>query len=50
MKKPDGDKLRFTFAGSTYFNRMKQLGLYTTDKNIIANKTNPGVIKIKLLR
>ena len=38
MKKPEGDKLRFTFAGSTYFNRMKNLGLYTTDKNVIVNK------------
>lgn len=35
MHKEDGDKLRFTFAGSIYFNRMKELGFYTTDKNII---------------
>ena len=44
MKKPEGDKLRFTFAGSTYFNRMKDLGLYTIDKNIIVNR----VIKASL--
>ena len=26
MSKPDGEKLRFTFAGSIYFDRMKELG------------------------
>ncbi|WP_330616120.1 FAD-dependent oxidoreductase [Romboutsia sp. 13368] len=34
MSKPDGDKLRFTFAGSIYFNRMKELGFYSTDSNV----------------
>lgn len=34
MSKTDGDKLRFTFAGSIYFNRMKDLGFYSIDSNI----------------
>ena len=34
MSKPDGDKLRFTFAGSIYFNRMKELGFYSIDSNV----------------
>ena len=34
MIKPDGDKLRFTFAGSIYFNRMKELGFYSIDSNV----------------
>lgn len=38
MHKPDGDKLRFTFAGSTYFNRMKEIGFYTTDVDKITNR------------
>jgi len=29
---------RFTFAGSIYFNRMKELGLYTIDKKIIKKR------------
>ncbi|MEA4825609.1 MAG: FAD-dependent oxidoreductase, partial [Clostridium sp.] len=33
-------KSRFTFAGSVYFNRMKELGLYTIDKNQIKEKIN----------
>lgn len=27
----EGRKDRYTFAGSVYFERMKELGLYTTD-------------------
>ena len=34
MSKPDGDMLRFTFAGSIYFNRMKELGFYSIDSNV----------------
>lgn len=34
----EGRKDRYTFAGSIYFNRMKDLGLYTIDKNEIADK------------
>lgn len=38
MNKEDGDKLRFTFAGSIYFDRMKKIGFYSTDKDIIAGR------------
>ncbi|MGL6107316.1 hypothetical protein [Romboutsia sp.] len=38
MHKLEGDKLRFTFAGSIYFNRMKELGFYTTDTNEIYDR------------
>ena len=34
MSKPDGEKLRFTFAGSIYFDRMNELGFYSTDSNV----------------
>ncbi|WP_300384499.1 FAD-dependent oxidoreductase [Clostridium sp.] len=34
----EGRKDRYTFAGSIYFNRMKELGLYTVDKKEIKNK------------
>ena len=38
MHKKDGAKKRFTFAGSIYFNRMKELGLYTIDKEKIKKR------------
>lgn len=38
MHKHDGDKLRFTFAGSMYFNRMKETGFYTTDVDEITKR------------
>ncbi|MGF7397121.1 FAD-dependent oxidoreductase [Thermoanaerobacterium thermosaccharolyticum] len=34
----EGLKNRYTFAGGKYFERMKSLGLYTTDTNIIKEK------------
>lgn len=34
----EGLKERFTFAGTDYFKRMKELNLYTTDAGIIKNK------------
>ena len=34
MHKKDGAKKRFTFAGSIYFDRMKELGFYSTDSNV----------------
>jgi Glucose inhibited division protein A len=37
-KTREGRKDRYTFAGSIYFKRMKELGLYTLDKAEIANK------------
>lgn len=38
MHKKDGDKLRFTFAGSTYFSRMKEKGFYTIDTDEITKR------------
>ena len=38
MHKKDGAKKRFTFAGSIYFERMKELGYYTIDKDIIKKR------------
>jgi folate-dependent tRNA-U54 methylase TrmFO/GidA len=38
MNKVDGDKLKFTFAGSVYFNRMKELGYYTTDSDVVRER------------
>ncbi len=37
-KSREGRKDRYTFAGSGYFNRMKELGLYTTDIDEIQNR------------
>ena len=34
MHKIGGAKKRFTFAGSIYFDRMKELGFYSTDSNV----------------
>lgn len=34
----NGKNLRHTFSGGKYFERMKELNLYTTDKNIIKNR------------
>ena len=31
-------KSRFTFAGSIYFNRMKEIGLYSTDSKEIEDR------------
>ena len=38
IKSKDGRKVRFTFAGTTYFKRMQELGLYTTDINVIKSR------------
>jgi folate-dependent tRNA-U54 methylase TrmFO/GidA len=45
MHKPDGDTLRFTFAGSIYFNRMKELDFYTIDKNIIGDRVKKASLE-----
>jgi hypothetical protein len=29
---------KYTFSGSVYFERMKELGLYTTDVNVIQER------------
>lgn len=38
FEKEDGDMKKFTFAGSIYFERMKELNFYTTDKDEIINR------------
>lgn len=38
MSTEDGMGKKYTFSGSVYFDRMKQLGLYTTDVEKIQNK------------
>ena len=38
MHKEDGDMKRFTFAGSIYFNRMKEKDFYTTDVDVIRKR------------
>nr|WP_081316948.1 FAD-dependent oxidoreductase [Clostridium tyrobutyricum] len=38
IKTAEGRKNRYTFAGAEYFNRMKEKGLYTTDKNEIKKR------------
>ena len=38
MHKIGGAKKRFTFAGSIYFERMKELNFYTTDKEKIQKR------------
>ncbi|HZK57823.1 MAG TPA: FAD-dependent oxidoreductase [Clostridia bacterium] len=38
IKVTEGLKERFTFAGTDYFKRMKELNLYTTDTEVIKNK------------
>jgi hypothetical protein len=38
MRTEEGIRLKYTFSGSVYFNRMKELGLYTTNINEIKDK------------
>lgn len=49
----EGKKNRYTFAGSVYFNRMKELGLYTIDKEEIQKRVSQlnldGVFSKKLI-
>ena len=48
----EGRKLRYTFAGSIYFNRMKNLGLYTINKEEIEKRVSKvnlsGIFSTKL--
>ncbi len=47
MKTEEGLKDRYTFAGSTYFNRMINKGLYTTDHQQIKNRVKKlGLLNI----
>jgi hypothetical protein len=38
MKRPECRGTKYTFSGSVYFDRMKRLGLYTTDTEEIAER------------
>ena len=38
MKTVEGMRLKYTFSGSVYFNRMKEKGLYTTDVDAIKER------------
>ncbi len=38
MKKPEGLKKKYTFSGAVYFQRMQELGLYTTDVELIRER------------
>lgn len=53
MHKEGGHKKRFTFAGSIYFNRMKEKEFYTMDKDVIRRKVEDvdliGVYDKKIL-
>lgn len=53
MHKEGGTKKRFTFAGSIYFNRMKELDLYTIDREKIEKRVKDvnllGVYNKKLI-
>lgn len=40
IKTKNGLKQRYTFAGSIFFERMKERDLYTTDTDIISNRIN----------
>ena len=38
METEEGMTKKYTFSGSVYFNRMKELGLYTTDLSAIRER------------
>lgn len=42
---PEGLRQRFTFSGSVYFERMKQLGLYTLDRQEIAARVRQAELE-----
>jgi hypothetical protein len=54
LDKEGTDRLKYTFAGSVYFNRMKELGFYTTDKKIIEDRVRKagleGIYNKKIIR
>lgn len=45
MATQDGMKLRYTFSGSVYFERMKAVGLYSTDRTIISERVVKAGLK-----
>lgn len=54
LKEEHADRLKFTFAGSVYFNRMKDLGFYTIDKKEIETRVKKagleGVFNKKIIK
>ncbi|MGL5642238.1 MAG: hypothetical protein ACRDDM_08215 [Paraclostridium sp.] len=54
LKEEHEDRLKFTFAGSIYFNRMKDLGFYTIDKKEIETRVKKvgleGVFNKKIIK
>ncbi|KXZ39911.1 2-polyprenyl-6-methoxyphenol hydroxylase and related FAD-dependent oxidoreductases [Alkalithermobacter thermoalcaliphilus JW-YL-7 = DSM 7308] len=47
LNNEESDKVKITFAGSIYFERMKKLGLYTLDKDYLREKISKlGLINI----
>jgi hypothetical protein len=45
MSKPEGMSKKYTFSGSVYFDRMKELGIYITDSAEIAKRVEECGIK-----
>ncbi len=45
MSTPEGMSKKYTFSGSVYFERMKELGLYTTDSAEIARRVEECGLK-----
>ena len=54
LSKEGSDRLKFTFAGSVYFNRMKELGFYTIDKKVIEDRVKKaglgGIFNKKIIK
>lgn len=45
MTKPEGMSKKYTFSGSVYFDRMKELGIYITDSSEIAKRVEECGVK-----
>ena len=54
LKEKDADRLKLTFAGSIYFNRMKELGFYTIDRKEVEERVRKagleGVFNKKIIK
>lgn len=52
-EKPEGRKTRYTFSGGKYFERMQQMGLYSTDVDAVTQRVSrvglEGVFNDKLI-
>ncbi|HEY3313835.1 MAG TPA: FAD-dependent oxidoreductase [Bacillota bacterium] len=40
VRRPEGVARRYTFSGSTYFARMREMGLYSTDREAVRQRLN----------